>query len=331
MGTIIVGAGMAGLLAGKLTNDSSIVERQGSLPNNHSAVMRFGSDKISKALDIPFKEVDMIKCISPYRNEVADQLLYAKKVSGTWRSDRSVGRGGNGKRFISPDNLIAQMAEGQDIHFNYDFNLDFAVANQSSEDLTISTIPMPELMGILDYNKGPDFESIEGINIKAKIPNCVAYATIYVPDPDTPISRISITGNELIIEICDCSETWDLASKIKRNAIAYIGDACDDRQINKYVSSALSEFGINIKNPLNPVAYIQKYAKIVPIDEEARKDFIFWATDKYGIYSLGRYATWQPSLMLDSLIDDIQRIKAYHGSRSRSYNLTKTRQKGKES
>ena len=44
------------------------------------------------------------------------------------------------------------------------------------------------------------------------------------------------------------------------------------------------------------------------IDEELRKDFIYWATDKHNIFSLGRFATWRPGLLLDDLVKDIRLI-----------------------
>ena len=53
----------------------------------------------------------------------------------------------------------------------------------------------------------------------------------------------------------------------------------------------------------------QKYAKILPIDNRERKRFIAWATDTHNIYSLGRFATWRPGLLLDDLVHDVRVIQ----------------------
>ena len=53
----------------------------------------------------------------------------------------------------------------------------------------------------------------------------------------------------------------------------------------------------------------QLYAKILPIPEETRKRFILWATERHNIYSLGRFATWRPGLLMDDLVNDIRVIQ----------------------
>ena len=63
----------------------------------------------------------------------------------------------------------------------------------------------------------------------------------------------------------------------------------------------------------------QRYGKILPFDEEERQAFILWATETFGIYSLGRFATWR-QILLDDLVRDIGVIKRLIENRSR-YNL----------
>ncbi len=43
---------------------------------------------------------------------------------------------------------------------------------------------------------------------------------------------------------------------------------------------------------------------------------MMWATDNFNIYSLGRFATWRPGLLLDDLVNDIRVIQkiADHGN-----------------
>jgi hypothetical protein len=52
----------------------------------------------------------------------------------------------------------------------------------------------------------------------------------------------------------------------------------------------------------------QKYAKILPIDEDERRRFIMWASDQHRIFSFGRYAVWRPGLLLDDLVQDFRVI-----------------------
>ena len=60
----IIGAGMAGLLAGSMfRGQAQIYESAPSLPNNHHALLRFRSDGISNHLNIPFQAVDVVKIV----------------------------------------------------------------------------------------------------------------------------------------------------------------------------------------------------------------------------------------------------------------------------
>jgi hypothetical protein len=284
----IIGAGMAGLLAANMLHRMKpvVLERQTSLPNNHSAVLRFGSEKVSDALGIPFKKVKLIKTYLPWRNKVADCLQYSMKCSGIARSDRSIiSEAFAADRWIAPANLIERMAADVDIKFDFDFKTGQAVALSGQEPI-ISTIPMPALMKLLGYNDRPEFNYIDGVTLKATVPNCEAYVSIYVPDPVLKFNRISITGDQIIAEYAGKHELFAGFELAEINAI--LG-----------VEAQFVEF----KD--------QRYAKIQPIDEDVRKEFMHWATDKFGIFSLGRFATWRPGLQLDDLVQDIRRIEGW--------------------
>jgi len=62
-------------------------------------------------------------------------------------------------------------------------------------------------------------------------------------------------------------------------------------------------FAYDLKNTLH------KTKKISSIPSEERHRIIYNATTGHGIYSLGRYATWRPSVMLDDVFEDIFVIK----------------------
>jgi hypothetical protein len=146
----IIGAGLSGLLCANMLrrHDVSIFEKQKELPNNHHAVLRFRTPEIGNILGINFKKVQMLKTYVPYSNIVADSLSYSRKVTGMYRSDRSIVAGTvTAERYIAPPDLIDQMSKNVDIKYGANYNF------KDSKIPTISTIPMPLLMDILGYNK----------------------------------------------------------------------------------------------------------------------------------------------------------------------------------
>lgn len=285
----IIGAGMAGLLASNLIRNCTIFEQQAALPNNHHAVLRFRSNEIAYLFDIPFKTVQLIKAIEPWGNDVSASLAYSKKCSGFYRSDRSINLEANSvTRYIAPTNFIELLASGKDIIYNSQF-VRFDIRQEIH---FISTIPMPSLMKMLGYKYIPAFQQIPGISIRAKVKNCEAYVSLIVPNPAIPISRISITGDEMIIELPDLVET--------------------SRSLEEdMISIATKLMGIDQLDISAPQSFPQKYFKIQPIDELRRKKFMKWASDEFNIYSLGRYACWRPGLLLDDLVKDIRKIQGW--------------------
>ena len=298
----IVGAGMAGLLAGNMLarHKPVLQEAKPQLPNNHTAVLRFRTAVVGDVVGIPFKKVMMIKDTLPWRNSVADSLAYSHKNLNIYRSDRSVNSGYVAEeRYIAPSNFIELLA--QDL--NIEFNRALLQGNLPFSGPIISTIPMPALMKILQYPEDVKFNYHPGINLRAKIRNCDAYVSLLIPDPDFDFSRISITGDELIVEI--------------PNALAI-----DEYQAECLLHEASELLGIDKTDLFEFSISKNLYSKIAPIDDSVRKDFIYWATDKFGIYSLGRYATWRPNLLLDSLVNDIRLIERWIYQPSK-YNMRK--------
>lgn len=299
---VVVGAGLAGLLAANMLKsryDVRVVERQASLPNNHSAVLRFRTPLVSEVLGIPFRKVTVIKGTEPWKNPIADALAYSRKNTGEYRSDRSVNSSsGVVERWIAPPDLIAQMAKG--INIEYSANFEYA----SEADSIISTIPMPSLMETLAYPRKNviDFNAYPGINVRAKVFACDAYVSLAVPDPAYPFSRVSITGDELIVE-CP-GRTLDLNDDMARGIAV----------------NAAYMLGIT-ENLLSDISWKkQQYAKIIPIDETERRRFLHWcSSDKGYCFNLGRFATWRPGLLMDDLVNDVRVITKFMQSKSSAY------------
>jgi hypothetical protein len=303
----IVGAGMAGLLAANMLGQRSevaVYEKQPSLPNNHSAVLRFRSSTIGDVLGIPFKKVNVVKTVIPWRNPVADALAYSAKNTGVMRSDRSIIDGeGVVERFIAPPDLIKRMEGSLDISYGREYGW------MKQGNPVISTAPMLTLMAILNYpyRSTINFNTRPGWNIKATVPGLDAYASIAVPSPAHLFSRISVTGNEVIVEV----PGWD--RDLEHD---HIGDMM--------LQSALELLGVD--NPLQVEAKFlrQPYAKILPIDEGARREFIYWASHEHQVFSLGRYATWRPKLLLDDLVKDVRLIEGWI-NRADNYAMARAR------
>lgn len=284
----IIGAGLAGLLAAHMLRHKlpTVIERQSSLPNNHSAVLRFRSSIIGDVTGIQFRKVIVVKATLKWRNAVADALSYADKNTGMLLSDRSIPASVTTvERYIAPIDLIPQLAEIANIQLETNWPSE----GRSIDDPAISTIPMPDLMAVLNYpGERPEFKSIQGSNIRAKVSHCDAYVSLYVPNPFYPFSRVSLTGDEIIAEVPHAEEA-------------------DPELI--YAAGGL--LGIPRDRISDITVKAQRYAKIQNVDDGLRKRFIAWATDNYGVYSLGRYATWRPQLLLDDLVQDIRLIERW--------------------
>lgn len=295
----IIGAGMAGLLATNMMHRHSpwISEKQSSLPHNHSAVLRFGSDKVGEVLGIPFRKVKLIKTYLPYANRVADNLLYSYKCTGVYRSDRSIATEVfAADRWIAPPNLIQRMAaNAHHIKFDYELTMEGIKHWHHRNEPIISTIPMPSMMRLLGYERQIEFKHISGANIIAKIANCDAFISLYIPDPNYGFSRVSITGDEMILEYPFPAVVYEF----------------NDAEIGEQVEKACEILSIDQSKVLSVEFKQQTYAKIQPIDDGERKRFLSWATDNFGIFALGRYATWRPGLLLDDLVHDVRLIEKW--------------------
>lgn len=293
----IVGAGLAGLLAGTLLKRSehkvTISEVQKAIPNNHSAILRFRSPIIGDTLGIPFKSVMMTKASLPWQNPIADAVAYAAKCSGVYRNDRSLPLSVvREERWIAPGDLIPRLADRMEDCIS--LGCDPKIKYLDGSDSIISTIPMPVLAKQLGYSHLPPFHSVSGCNIKARIKGCEAYVSLYIPNPEMDFNRISITGNELIVEY---------ANKLPREA--------DEEKVEIDLQMSALLLGIDPDDILEWEVKAQQYAKIQPIETGARKRFIAWATDNHNIFSFGRFSIWKPGLLLDDLIEDIRKIERW--------------------
>lgn len=295
----IIGAGMAGLLAAAVLRDEAqqIIEKQPELPNNHSALLRFRTNAVAEATNIPFEKVKVMKAVvSGIGNPVGDAIAYSIKTNGTGTLRSSVSANGQIEdRFIAPHDFIKRLAAKVMCPIRFDADAADWVGKGSP---IISTLPMPILMNMLDYKmRGDhhlDFESREGSTLQIKLTGVNVCASLYLPSSEHRAYRASITRDRLILEFAEPQDGLRDYPVKQRDEIAPI----------------LQLFGLTLRHLEGKPEYrVQPYAKIVPIDEQKRRDFIMWASEKHQVYSLGRFATWRPGLLLDDVVNDIRVIQ----------------------
>ena len=146
--------------------------------------------------------------------------------------------------------------------------------------------------------------AVHGSTVLARVKDCDSYVTLQVPDPNVPFYRCSITGDLLIVEFAntdDRSMDYDAEREAKRAALL---------------------MGIRQGHVHLVRRREMQYAKMVPIHEPTRRNFIYWAsTIKGRAYQLGRYATWRPRLQLDDLVKDVRLIEGWIKSPSALYDM----------
>lgn len=300
MGIKVIGAGMAGLLAAAMLRKEcdAVYEAASELPNNHSAVLRFRSSVVADTLNIPFKEVKAIKAAEAWRNPIADAMAYSRKTNGT-ATLRSVLTTSDEPRtrYIAPQDLIWQMYSSVDAPVV--FGHQWGKPENKDSGPWISTMPMPSLMKLLGWQPQSDFRWRSGNNFLVQLEGVDAYCSLYVPDPTFPAARISITGDQMIAEC--------------------YGGPWKPRDEFKFAEQCAEKVGLH-PSQLGAIEERQQtYAKILPIDEQERRAFILWASQEFGIYSLGRFATWRPGLLMDDVVNDVRVIQRLISNRGESY------------
>lgn len=292
---IILGAGMAGCLAGVLDPKAIILEAAPEPTTTHRAVLRFREDKISKVTGIPFRPVMVRKAIWMDAREVEPTPricnLYSQKVTGKIL-DRSIRSIEPVQRFVAPDDFHLQLVEQCRARIKYNSPVEFISKRQlriedgsfierSPDEPILSTIPMPLLAAMLgiQHREKFDFQPIT-VN-RYKVPGADVFQTIYFPSGETPVYRATMTGDDLIIE-----SVADISTPL---------EVCE-------------AFGIS-HSQLQPVSEnVQKYGKIAPIDDRMRKHMMFTASADFRVYSLGRFACWR-NILLDDVYEDFFKIK----------------------
>jgi hypothetical protein len=277
---MIVGAGLAGLLAAHAFPTHPIVEATPEPTEIHKALLRFRTPKVGELVGIEFKAVMVDKGI--YYNgafaapNIALSNLYARKVIGNLAA-RSIRHTESVKRYIAPPDLYPRLLEAVKHRISWGMPADFT----QGKIPIINTAPLPTVLKELEYDIDVTFQRSPIWVKRFHIPGADVYQTVYYPTEAHTMYRASITGNTLIAEFMNCpSGRWE-----------------EDLE---------QSFALGSYRELDNAK--QKFGKIADIDGDVRRALIGDLTERWGIYSLGRYGTWR-NILLDDVVDDISVIR----------------------
>lgn len=295
----IYGAGIAGLLAGNMFQDAQIYEAGPEGQSQHKALLRFRSSSVGDAVGIDFRKVVVNKGIWDKRKHelvspsIALANEYSHKVIGKY-ADRSIWNLAPVERFIAPEDIVEQLAKRCRGRIHWDHKLTheeiFSYKGQA-----ISTLPMSLMQkfyelsfAISPFEDQPEWKSMPITVRRWRVPHADVFQTIYFPDQSISLFRASITGDLLIAEYMN-DERFDLEAD--------------------WIHEILGAFGIVYRDRLEPLETVnQRFGKIAPINDQARKNFIFELSTNFNIFSLGRFGTWR-NILLDDVLKDIAVIK----------------------
>lgn len=291
--TLIVGAGLAGLIAAHAWPQARIVERSPEPVANHRALLRFRTEAVAKLTGIEFRRVTVRKGIyydGAFRApDIRLANWYALKCTGALAAERSVWNLEPVERFIAPDDLYEQLLAAVNGRVIWGHEVTYT----SEPAPVISTAPLSETIQLLKEPPNFDFRRAAITVQRYLLPAATdLHQTVYFPDPGLALYRASITGRTLICE--------------------YVGGSLhrvelEDGRVQAIKALGLGEWG-GAMAPEDGVHH-QRFGKIVPLaDDAARKHTLFRLTHEHNVYSLGRFATWR-NILLDDVVNDIAVIK----------------------
>jgi len=285
----VVGAGLAGLIAAHAWPMAEVFERAPRPTQSHKALLRFRGEQVAALTGIDFRRVTVRKALWAAGGFAAPNIAlanaYSAKVIGRIFNDRSIWNLDPVERWIAPEDFYAQLVAN--VGARVAWNQDVALPELTSRGGTVlSTIPLPHALNSVGEEFGDDlvFESAPITVRRYRVRECDVFQTVYFPERELPVYRASITGDLLIAES--------------------IGVEWDEDAVRELLEQA---FGV--AGRLTPIESVQqRYGKIAPIPDATRRALLLQLTERHGVYSLGRFATWR-NVLLDDLVHDIAVIK----------------------
>ena len=287
---VIVGAGLAGLLAAHAWPGILLFER-GSARPSHRALLRFRSEEVSRLTGIEFRRVLVRKGIWSdgefVQPSIAIANSYTLKVNGRIYGDRSIWNIEPVERYIAPPTFYEQMldAVGSRIYWQHPFSFSSAPLNT----VIVSTAPLPVTMDAvcIPLSTLPPFRRAAIATVRIRLRDVHAHQTVYFPDEGLALYRASITDDTFILEFAGAPE---------------------DEEVDRGIEEACAAFGVSPLLLGEVERGSQEFGKIEPLADAARKATLYQLTTQRSIYSLGRFATWR-NILLDDVVKDIAVIK----------------------
>lgn len=291
-GISIFGAGLSGLIAARMLHEHgpTVYERQDKLPNNHHAVLRFRSSIVGDVTNIPLRKVRVTKAVVGGSNPVYDMVGYSLKTTGVLH-ERSISSLEPVDRYVSPRDFIARLASTAKIQTGVDF-IDWSHNLIKEHGPIISTIPMPVMMDIFKWTDRPEMNYRNGWNLTVTLHenlDCNINATLYNPDPYTPWYRATLMDEKIIFE--GAGDPSDF----------------DEEEIDEWLGNFCLTYGYVANHKIRSAKY-QKISDLSRSDRLKADAFMVWLSKEKNIYSLGRFATWRPKLLLDDVVNDVRAI-----------------------
>lgn len=283
---MIIGAGLAGLI-GAHTLPGEIHEAAEAPAGMHKALLRFRTQDVSRVTGIEFRPVTVRKGIW-WNGFVGASIRTAnfysgKCLGGHLVGERSIWNLEPVTRYIAPSDFYSRLVEKLHHRICWASPFDFGMSALMDEPV-VNTAPLDVVLRRLRIHSDEPFTKASIFVERWKVSDCDLHQTIYFPSPYTPVYRASITGDVLIIEAVEAFREDQLKEVIEAFGL------CGTERISKLDNGH------------------QRYGKIAPIDEIARKHYVAMLTTNHNIFSLGRFATWR-NLLLDDVVNDAQVVK----------------------
>ena len=300
----IIGAGISGLIAegafSKIPGSTITIfdPKHDSDPlSEHKAVMRLRDTRI---IDYVYCKIDKVKVYKAvyHSGKLYDKPnlllnnMYSLKVYDSL-SERSLSTLGVVDRYTISD--ITRQGMGirnvSVVHDIYDKQIHFDKAGSQQYDICISTIPMFSILNLVgkssdDYGVKFSWTPIYVTKINLSIKSDV-HQTVYFTDQSEEVPyRITVEGSKIIAEA---------TSKLDHDSV---------------YDCLRSAFGIGYfeADEDTVTTSTQNMGKLEPIPDDIRRKIMMDLTDEFSVYSFGRFATWRP-LRIDQTLDDIEKIK----------------------